>query len=388
MAKVTTALFGDIAVLPVEAERPIREVLEWLTDLQISHNGTESGLSVRRNPRQRFTLSVPEQAWVKTAGLNVEYGALRELWGVPLWTEPQYLGAVTVSTSALACVTDNYDFRDASLAFLYESPTSWQVVEIATVGSGVLNLSTPTNAFTRAWLMPMRLGYVVNNITRKSNGHNVVTDITFDIEDNLQLDEGDAPTQFLSQDIYLDEILGDSDRTPSVIDSRVDVVDYELGAVARRAPWLYNRVNRTHQVICETPAEVREFRQWLMRRSGRLNKFWQPTFESDLRKVSTGTINSAIIVSSDGYLDWTPTRNHVAFELDDGSWQTRTITSASQINPNEVQLNWTGALSVNASRIRRISYLGLKRLNADRIELNWIGGGVLTAAVSVVEVQP
>lgn len=388
MAKVSTTFYDDIALLPLQPETPLRESLEWKTDLMESYNGTEQALQLRGSPRQKFTFKFTEQAWTKNLGFNVEYGAIQERWGIPLWMEAQYLGTVSAAITALPCTVDVYDFRDSSLALLWQSPTQWQVIEITTVGAGVLNLDTATNAFTRAWLMPLRVGRTSGQLQRNSNGHNVQLTANFEIEDNLALSSS-APTQYLSQDIYFEPPIMDGDRMLYGIETRTDVVDYELGIVARRTPWQYNRVNRPFNVICEGATEVRAFREWLMRRAGKYRRFWEPSFENDFRKQSTGTVNSTILVGRDGLDDWAPQRSHIAVELDDGSWLARALTSITPTSSTQAQLNLSTSLGgIAASRIRRISWLGLKRLDTDLVEMNWVGGGIMQAAVTVAEIQP
>src|SRR5262245_36294877 len=122
MAKQTTALFGTVAFVPTQPQAPMQESLEWLTDLMVSQNGTEQALQLRTAPRQRFTYNLPEQDDKKQASFNTQYGAIPNLWAIPIWAEPQYVGTLAAAATSISCVVDIYDFRDESLAFIYESP--------------------------------------------------------------------------------------------------------------------------------------------------------------------------------------------------------------------------------------------------------------------------
>lgn len=391
MAKITTVTAGDIAVLPLQPTIPVAESLEWLSDFMQSLNGSEEILQLRAAPRQSFQFTYPETATQKEMGLNVQYAAISKVWGVPLWTEAQYIGAISNGSATITCEVDVFDFRDASLVFIWQDDSHFQVLDIGTVGSGVLNLHSgqTTNLYTGAWVMPMRVGHVTSQIQRKSNGFNVATTIGFQIDDNVPLDAGDDPTQFLSNDLYFDNPLVDGDGVTFAVNTRIDTIDYTLGPIAYRAPWTNNRIDYSRSVLCSTPQEVRTFKQWLARRAGKSRKFWEPSFENDLRKQSTGNVTTTFLVARDSLTDWTALpRNHVAFELDDGSWLARTITSITTISGTQVQLNLSSTLAVPASRIHRVSWLGLKRLDTDRVELTWNGGGVMQANMQVTEVQP
>jgi phage baseplate assembly protein gpV len=132
---------------------------------------------------------------------------------------------------------------------------------------------------------------------------------------------------------------------------------------------------------------MRQFREWLHRRAGRYRAFWQPTFESDFRVRSMGTVTTSLIVASDDYLPHSAQRPHLAVEAA-GVWYARTITDAVQLDADRVQLVLNSALNVAAERIARVSYLGLKRLDTDRVEMNWVGGGVCTVEMRLLELAP
>lgn len=391
MGRITTATAGEVAYLPNQPRAPMRETLEWKTDLFESQNGTQTGIALRSAPRRSLMYTVPESHWMKARAFNTQYGALDQLWAVPLWAEAQYVGAIAASAASIAVPTATYDFRDASLAFIYQDEESFQLVDIATVGSDVLNLEESeieTAAYKSAWVMPARLGYVARGFDRQINGHDVLTDVTFELDDNVAFSEGSAPAQFLSNDIYFDPIFTDNERTPHDLTTRIDVTDNELGLVARRYPWTYNRIERNRRMIAADHAETYAIRQWLSRRQGRLIPFWEPSFQDDVRVKSTGAITTTIQVRSDNLGEWGLRRTHWGFCLDDGSWLARTVSSPTIIDPDTLQLTLNASLGVNASRIRHVSFLGLKRLAADRVELNFEGGGVSRVAVNTMEIQP
>lgn len=386
MPAVPTTLKGTIALLPLPAEAPLRESLEWKTDVMIANSSAEQRLSVRNHPRQAFRMTVPANAGRTRLALNTLYGALRQRWGIPVWTEAQLIGAVSSGATTLAATVDIYDFRASSLALLYQSPTQFQVLEIDTVGSGVLNLLAETQAFTNAWLMPLRVGRLAEAVDRKTNGYTNSIDLSWDVDDNLGWTPA-APAQFLGNDIYYDAPIIGSDTLSDSIDQRADIADYELGLVASKTPWARPQIARPHRSVLENAAAVRAYRNWLHRRRGKFRAFWLPTFEADLRVLSTGTLGSTIIISNDDYQTWSR-RRHIAVETAAGVWLPRTITDSSFIDATQVQLTLDSTLNVAATQVARVSYLGLKRLNTDRVELNWRGGGVVESSVTTLELTP
>ena len=170
MAKVTTTLFGDLALLPIEASVPCTETLDWKTEVVEHYDGTEKREQLRTDPRQSLMYRISETTNNKIAAYLVEYGALSLDWIVPVWIEQQIIGATLIGATTLVLPDVSiYDFRDNSLAYLYESPVKWQVLEISTVDTltNTLTLTTPLELFTNAKLMPARLGIIKKEIKKR-----------------------------------------------------------------------------------------------------------------------------------------------------------------------------------------------------------------------------
>ena len=390
MAKVTTALFGDIALLPFQIRQPMRHTLAWVTDLFESQNGTEGAIQLRQTPKESYSVTIPEKADTKQRGFNTQYGALHRRWGMPVWQEQQYIGNVAAGFSTLDCETENYDFRPGSLALLISAVNpadNFQVLEVSTVNDGVLLLSNVTTEISRAYLLPLRVGRITSQASRKANGTDVVTDLTFESDEEYLLTP-EAPEQFLDEDIYFTPPIMDGGTINFDVITRVDTVDYDIGPVTTRAPWLHNRVGRPQNVVCSTLEEVIAFKLWLFRRAGKYRRYWEPSFEHDFRVMATGAVNSTLLVGREGMTDWGTSRTHIAIELDDGTWSANTVTFTN-VTPITSQINLGTSLGgIDASRLRRISWLGLRRLNADMIEMNWVGSGVMKAGVATIEVAP
>jgi hypothetical protein len=386
MAKFTSGTYGDLAVIPFQAYAPMRERLEWLTEVFNSHNGTEQRQQLRAAARTTLAYDFTEQAWLKSEGYNTERGALRRNWAVPLWSQLQLVGAVTGGATNVVCDTDIYDFRDDGLAMLYQSETQYQIVTITAVNVGSIDITAAT-AFTRAYVMPVRIGTVRGDIVRVGNGHNAKVSATFELTENLEVSSS-APTQFLSFDLNTDEVLLDGDVYETQLSSQEDIADYMLGPIAKRAPWTYTRSLMNHARVLEGQAEVYAFRQFLARRAGKYREFWQPTFENDLRKNGTGAITTTFKFYKDSFLDWNGDRLHVAFEDNAGVWYPRTLSSVSAFDSTTLQATLNASLGVSYENLRRISYLGLKRLSSDTVDLSWVGNSVAKVVLGVTELQP
>lgn len=373
-------------LMPFQPQAPVRETLSWLTDVQTAEDGSEERTQMRLMPRQTFKFQYPVEGDNMRRAFNMVWGRRHAQWVIPVWTQAQNVGAVSAGLFSIAAEPDYSDYREGDYAILWQSPTEYQVLAVATASGSTISFYNLTDAFTNAWIMPARLGFMPSNPRKTLNGHRAEHEITFQVEDNVALTVS-APTQFLSQDIYFDETLLGGDDTSDDIVGMLDLQDEELGIVKYYAPWLYSKVARSHRAVAEGPAQAWALRQWLYRRAGRTRAFWQPSFEADLRWLNTSTITTDLDVDPADYLAYAQDRTHIAVQTKTG-WLARTITLATSINPSTLRLTLNSALNVAPGDIQRICWLGLKRLNTDSVELGWIGGGVCEMEVRLLEIEP
>ena len=382
-----TGLPRDLALLPYPPEAPVRESLDFLTDVMISHNGTEDRIQLRSKPRQSFTYKIPTQAWNMANAFNVGYAAIRDRWAVPVWPEGQYIGLIHPNTAFISCATSSYDLRPNSYALIYAACESYQLVEITTVEPNGINIIGDVGGFKGAWLIPVRLGWIAGNMSRQTNGHNAITEITFEIEDNPTYDDI-TPEQYSGNDIYYEPGLLSSGSITRTVEKISDVADFDLGPVARRSPWLNARYGTPYRSVLVGPEEIRAYKDWLFRRAGKFRAFWMPTFEANLRVVGSGNIATTLMIEADSFIPYGSKRTHIAIQGIDGQWRVRTILYFLQMGADRVQLTLSSPLNMASSSIAHISYLGLNRLDTDKIELQWIGGGVVESNVRILEITP
>jgi hypothetical protein len=388
MAKVTTDLYGDVALLLYEPARDSKEILEWGTDLFISYDGTETTEKVRANARRKIYYKFYENLSRKIPGFIAQYGGLDATWAVPVWHEKQSVGTPTSGVYSLTCTTDVYDLRDDSLALLYDRSGTYQLLEISEVLASSITVTELIGTYTDAYLVPVRIGTVIDSVGRSSNGYSAYSEIGFDIIDVLDTTET-VPDQYLSDDYYVDDLYKSQDYYQSKIKNNIEKIDYVIGNIEKRHLYDNNRIIKPFYNFFENQTDIYNFRSFLSRRAGRYRRYWEPTFEPDLTNVSTGTVTTTLQVASDGFLDWIKQREHIAVLTTAGVWMLREIAAASQASATVVELTLSSALSIPATTIDTISFLGLRRFAEDKVELSWSGKGVLMeTTISTIEVSP
>lgn len=374
------------AMLALQPEAPVTEKLVWFTDLIVSKDGSEQRWQIASDPRQEFDFMFPATDKRKVLAFNTVWGALPKEWLVPVWPQAQAYGAVSAGLATLANVNLDSELRAPGLALLWQSDTQWQIVGFDSFDGDDMLLNTLTQAFTDAWLIPLRTGFMQQNAVRKLNGYEATFDLNFTIRDNAALTVA-APTQYLGDDLYTVPTLFKGEELSDDMLSNIDLFDPMVGPVAFYQNWDHSKIAKTYRVVCENAAETWELREFLHRRAGRFRAFWQPSFENDLRLESTGTIVSTMNIVKDDFIRHAADRTHIAIEAA-GVWYPRAITLITEVDADTVQLTLSSAVNVAANRISRISWLGLRRLNTDRVEIRYVGGGVAEAEFRTLEVSP
>jgi hypothetical protein len=374
-------------VLSLQPQLPVKEGVQWLTDVTTSRNGKETRRKLVDQPRQDFVFSYPANNGEQRRAFNLIYGKRGTGWMIPIWTEARYVGAVSAGVTTIPGDVSNYDFRLGEFAILWQGVDDWQIVNIQSFSSGQIVTNTLARAFTAAWLMPLRAGFMRDNPVKKFNGRESTYEIKFQIQTNFAPTAMSAPTQFLAEDLSTEQPLLSGDQSSDSIFADLDINDEDLGIITFYAPWLNNKIARTHSREAVGAAEAIALRRWLYRRQGKYKAFWQPSFEDDLRVLSTGTITTTLIVSADAYMSNNEGRKYIAVQTASG-WTLATIQTSVQLDATRVQHTLTASLGIAANAIQRVCWLGLKRLNSDRIEFNWFGQGVVRVDVPILEITP
>lgn len=378
-----------IVSLAFPFEAPATEYLEWKTNIITSNDGTEQRIRIRKSPRQSYSVTYPLQNNDLRSAENKAYGWLTRRWAVPLWSESQQLSTLASGATSIALDTTTTDYRSNSLVYIYESNSVNTTMDINTVISNQLNLKKALpQQYMNPWVMPVRIGSVKGGIKKNYLGYQGNLEINFEFSDNIDLGLGTTPTQFLGEDIYFDEILMGESITDEFV-SRIDELDFDTGPFVTYAPWNYNQIRRPFLYIIQGLSDIWTFRKWLHRRNGRWKPFWIPSFESNFSVVQTGNLTTSVTVLSDDYKLFGKDRSHIAIQLFDGTWLTKTVTGITDLGNNQIALAVDVAFtSLTSDKIKKICFLGLKRLDTDRVEIKWDTNRTIYCTIPMIEITP
>lgn len=370
-------------VFPFAPLVDIKESLSWLTDIirPADGIGSEQAISVRPIPRQGFVYNVP----LKTEKEQSRFATLMHGWskryyGLPVWFEKEiHTAEIETDEETITFDTRYADYRDSSLAIIWKSLTEYEVVEIDTVETTVLNLASPVvNNFTGTkFIMPLRIAQM-NNPARMSNpvASYGPVQVSFLVKDNVLL-TGFEPEQTYNDLPVL--LAGSKQLSGSLKESSIDsdsfVQDYESGDFNFISDSEFNLNLQSWGFVNETKEAMWNFRLFLHSLYGRQKCIWVPTFKKDLTQYATiGSSDTSVSIENIKLTDnmgLNDLRTHLAFKFPDNSILTREITEIAEAGEDEETVTIDSSLGVEVEVDEcMISFLDCCRMASDNVEIN------------------
>lgn len=364
---------------------PVREGLEWFTDIITPRDGigSEQRRSVRSVPRQSFTLSVPLKTTKEQSRFDAAlFGWQKRMFGLPVWTEKVLHTADIAATATTITVdTTNADFRDDSYAVIWKSLTEYEAVKIETVAAGSLTLETPVvGTFTgNKFIMPLRITQVTQTVRRQNPVAGFMqADLNFAVKDNVLL------TGFVA-DVTYDGLpvlqvgskqVGGSPKESS-IDSDSFSQDYDSGDFDFFSDSEFNMIAQSWGIVNENRAACWQFRLLLHSLFGRQGTIYVPTYKEDLTQAEViGAADTSFQIENIKLAEnmtFNTLRNHLAFIFPDGTHIYKEITGIVEHDEDIEIISIDSALGVEvAVGGCMISFLDKCRLASDSLEIEWL----------------
>ena len=351
---------------PFPVRQPIREVLEWRTDVLQARDG-EQRIALRPAPREIITYThVLDAAGLARATELARIGLTAE-WLVPLWSMTSRPGVDALDADmAISMDTSLGDFRAPGHAIVATDGDDAHLVEIAAVETDRLELASPIGvSLANVLVAPARRAILTAPIAieRRRQSLGTVT-ATFTLTDGADLGASPYPA-YLGLDVLTDPSVLRQPLKESMSQT-VEFVDNGFGPIVIEPIRSYLQ-RRSTITLVDTGADARwARRRWLQKLRGRQRAFWLPSWGRELvlqESLGPGDIAMAIapIAELPAYIG-----RHVMIDLPAGA-VFREITGASfdafghrlDIAPPGV------AVPVET----QVHFLTKMRLDADRIEL-------------------
>jgi len=368
------------------------ESLEWLTDIIHCRNG-EFRACTRRFPRQEF--SFQHQFDEGTYGLAREKRRIvggSQLY-VPDWPRMATIPAVNAGTVTLPVDTAHASsFKVGGAVLVIESTTLYEVHTVSDIGDGTITVSALTHSYSRPLVVPLRVGTFVQPLagTRYAS-HYVTAHALFKItatEDMIDATATVLPT-YLNWPVILSarELINSSEDS---VDRVVETLDSATGGLANYSLYSYAQTSMSVALTAQTSQQAIDLRSLLATLCGRWKAFWLPSNNADFtltKDIADG--EDFVQVAAVGFAASYGLGTDIGILTKVGGIIGLRITSVTTEIPGNERLHFTsGAFAGNLaiSLVDKVCTLTPSRLDADRIELQYKPGLVLTVVVPTQEV--
>lgn len=375
--RVNTTLYGELTLLTHCPLVGAVESMGFVTAISRSFNGTEDRQPLRDMPQQSISLSYVAMP----SYFDVEYADIRKRWAIPFDQEIQYVGDVANGATVINCDTSLSDFRDNSLALL-KNGSEFRVVEIEAVNPDSLDLLNQVSGIVNATISPLRVCVIDGDIGRSYNTTYQDSVVLFKVIDTTELPEQLPSQTYKGKDLYYPTLYTDNGRLETRIRRQQDLVDYSIGLFATRTRELNSNVLKNWNFQTDNRVELINFKKFLFRRLGMFREFYMPSFEQNMKLKNTGLVTNSIDVERTNYIE----RKNISLWVG-SEWRSFEVLSTTQPNSTTTRLSLSQPVNEQASAIKRISYLGLYRLNSDSVDINYGGNGFATISMPIVELS-
>jgi len=401
--KIQTS-YGEVHVLTNCPLLESTESLEWMTEVHEAFDGSEIRYPLRDAPRQILNFKYTEMRKAMGDLFHMLYANLRKQWGIPLRQVKRSIPDVTDDDYIILDAADTIADLRVGFAFI-ESKEGSQVVEITERGRYIIiqeeirdpetdeviqeliteyqdgfRLAANITA-TNAVIMPLRICIIDGDASINTGGFWSNTSVVFRVlAEDLPEHEGDVPEQFNGHDIYFKPLLLDGDSLEMTLTQHQNIVDGAMGGFQSYTHYASPKYLKPFTSLLKNWPEFNEYRRFLFRRAGRCRAFWMPLYEQHLSILNAENITETLYTDTKYTVE--AGRKHIAVKRKNGTWSAHEITSRTNNT-------FTISPAINAHRdnIKTICYLGLHRLDADRIEFQFLGAGKSRITVPIVEID-
>lgn len=393
-----------LVLMPQHYEAPVKEVLAWMTDVIQAIDGTEQRISLRKQPRQTFSVTYRLEGNDRQRMQALLFDWMDNVFGFPVFHERVFLtaqasvGATTYSVSG----ADQVDLRVGGFAVVMTNNYTYDVIQITSVTATTVEATSPSlNAYpVGTMLMPLRTVRILNAVSGSKYGYGDLEDfsIQFEVTDNDSgAVTGSTTPGFWST--YNSRVMFDD---PNFFDSgsnmqaqysrRVYRIDNQTGTVRQSSPWDRNKVGLEKGFFLRNRADLLLFRKLLTSLRGKQKSFYLPTFTNDLTlaaNLSVGT--DTMDIESVEYVRLI--RNRLPMSLfkitfTDGTSLVRTVTASTTVSTSveRLTLNTTWPANRTTAQVSRIEFYELVRFDTDEITITHERIGVAKCKVPVLRV--
>ena len=395
-----------VIAFPFCYERPVRETLEFRTDIIRTYDGNEQRISSRTLPRQNFRCQyLFTEDKERQRVMNALFGFHGKFFAVPLfhWARPLTADASINDTTIFVDHADA-DFRDTTAEFehlvmIWRASDDFEIAQIALNGlatPGQIDIELPLTQDHDAGVIvaPMQFALAKDPITFEETQNNIVR-LNANWLSNDYADLADLSSLPTLGGI---PVLGDPNLIQGTLSQglqiRYSIEDSTTGDFRAFAGRTVPETKSFLGIEVATEAEAWVIREVIYGLKGKQKTFWLPTFRNDfIVTQNIGAADLSIVFEENDFhrfVEGAPAPwDGVYIELFDGTTFVQTLddTTAPVAGEEAVVLRASIGTAITVPEIRKMSLLVRSRFNQDRIIIQHNRIGNITLRIPVVGVK-
>ena len=381
----TLQVVGTRAVvfsLMPDTSKSYLEKMTWVSSVITAHDGTEQRISINEYPDTQLTMTV-QQHREKIHNLDsLLWGWQHRIYALPLWHRAENLKATAYAGSTtVMCDTAYAGFRVGETAIIwgdYDFFETFEVLEIRSdrlISRRPLQAGWPAGALVAA-CRSARLPQEVTGSWQHADLASVqLTFVLTEVEQETPFEYG--PTyrgspMLLTPPNWVSPLEERNVRNIEIFESETKA---RFTVANSDVPYIV----RTHAWFLKGKAKIHQYRGWLYSRRGRVVPFWAPSWKNDMslaKRIEAGSL--VLEINNIGYRNFYGSRvgrQDIIIFLRNGQLLTRRITNAATgsegLNSEILSVDTEFSSVIEPSAVQMICFLGLHRLDADEVELDW-----------------
>lgn len=360
-----------VVVVPNKPKYPLKESLEWKTDILKSFNG-EQRIRLRDAPRQIFSIEsvIDKASYTKLKAISYQWA--HRVFAIPMWIDATLVSSIASGSSIIYLDTTSKDFRSNDIVVIWKSDSDYEAIETLDVYADRIELKLPTSKlYTNALVIPTRFANTLSGISFSRDADEIIKlAANFTVRINKNLESIASFQMYKSVPVLLDKPLSSDSLSDSYIR---DVDTFDNGSAAVELDIKTSRVDISSKMTFLTfdPIKAFTYRQFLHYLHGRQKTFFVPSWHDEFNIITDfSSASTSITIENIGFTLYYDNR-HLYIELNSGQKAYCKILSSTVNNDGDEQLNLESAIGFNATvnDIKICCLLKYVRLNSDTVHI-------------------
>lgn len=374
-----------ITIFPYHPQAPVRETLEFLSDIIPHDDGSEQRSSLREAPRQLFSFTIRTDNDRTRDSINAVITDWQSrVFGIPLWHEQRpLLGDVAINATTILVDTTFSDYRVGGLVMLYASDFVNETLEITAVNPGDVEVqSGPVQAFVAqdTVVMPTRTAYTRPSLDQ-SRAAIGPTDFSllFETLDNIDLSDASAFPTFMGVGQTVAKPVIDrlnfinGNRIAEGYRRDIAIIDHETGPPLQFSPWSKSKPTYEYGFESDSRQAMWELRQLAHFVRGSQISFYVGTGRSDFKpNLDISDTSTSFDMPNIGFTQFyqqvTP-RSDLRVTRTDGTTSLHTIIGSSVVSNAIERIDFSPGISpaLPLAELEKVEFLTLSRIADDKV---------------------